>query len=187
MYVYIDTYIHTVEYCMHAQSCLILWGSMDCSLTGSSLHGIFQPRILEWVAISSPGGSSWPRDQTCISALAGRFFTMESPGKLTLKYYSAMKKNEILPFPATWMNLEGIMLRERSQRTKSIVWYHLYVESKKYNKLINVTKKKQIHRYREQTSGCQWREGKEEESKRYKLSGNYQVWNKLQGHATWGI
>jgi len=38
-----------------------------------------------------------------------------------LEYYSAMKKNEMLPFAATWMNLEGVMLREISQRTKSIV------------------------------------------------------------------
>ena len=44
----------------------------------------------------------------------------------------------------------GIMLSEISQ--KDIV-YHLYVESKKYNKLVNITKKKQTHRYREQTSG----------------------------------
>ena len=34
-----------------------------------------------------------------------------------------------------------------------MAWYHLYVESKKYNKLVNVTRKKQTHRYREQTSG----------------------------------
>ena len=42
------------------------------------------------------------------------------------------------------------------------VCYHLYVESKKYNKLVNITKKKQTHRYREQTSGYQWGEGREE-------------------------
>ena len=40
---------------------------MDCSQPGSSVHGIFQTRILEWVAISSSTGFSWPRDQTCIS------------------------------------------------------------------------------------------------------------------------
>ena len=41
-----------------AQSCLTLWGALDCSLTGSSVHGISQARILEWVAISSSRGSS---------------------------------------------------------------------------------------------------------------------------------
>ena len=45
-----------------AQSCLALCDPMDCSLPGSSIHGISQARILEWVAISSSRGSSWPRD-----------------------------------------------------------------------------------------------------------------------------
>ena len=40
---------------------------MDYSLPGSYVHGIFQARILEWVAISSPRGSSQPRNTTCIS------------------------------------------------------------------------------------------------------------------------
>ena len=54
---------------------------MDCGLLGYSLHGIFQARILEWVANSSSKGSSRPRDQTSISYIAGRFFTAELPGK----------------------------------------------------------------------------------------------------------
>ena len=45
---------------------------MDCSLPGSSIHGIFQARILEWVAISFLRGSSQPRDQTQLSCIAGR-------------------------------------------------------------------------------------------------------------------
>ena len=49
----------------------------------------------------------------------------------TVKYYSAVKKNEIMPFVATWMDLEIIVLSEVSQRRKNVVWYHLYVESKK--------------------------------------------------------
>ena len=44
---------------------------MDCSPPGSSLHGVSQARILEWVAISFSRGSSWPRDQTWISGIAG--------------------------------------------------------------------------------------------------------------------
>ena len=43
---------------VHAQSCLALCNPMDCSLPGSSVHGIFQARILEWVVISSSRGSS---------------------------------------------------------------------------------------------------------------------------------
>ena len=53
---------------------------MRCSLPGSSVLGIPQSRTLEWIAISFSRGSSWPRDWTHISYLAGRFFTTEPPG-----------------------------------------------------------------------------------------------------------
>ena len=59
-----------------AQSCPILCDPMDWSPLGSSIHQIFQTRILEWVAISFSRGSSWPRDQTWVSCIAGRFFTI---------------------------------------------------------------------------------------------------------------
>ena len=49
---------------------------MDCSLPGFSVHGIFQARVLEWVAISFPRGSSQPRDWTWVSRTAGRRFTI---------------------------------------------------------------------------------------------------------------
>ena len=54
---------------------------MDCSPPGSSVHGILQERILEWVAISSSRGPSQPRDRTWVSCIAGRFFTTEAVGK----------------------------------------------------------------------------------------------------------
>ena len=57
------------------QSCLTLCDPMDCSLPDSSVHGIFQARILEWVAISFSRGSSQPRDRTQVSCIAGRHFT----------------------------------------------------------------------------------------------------------------
>ena len=53
-----------------------LENSMDYSLLGSSIHGIFQARMLEWVAISFSRGSSRPRDWTWVSCTAGRFFTI---------------------------------------------------------------------------------------------------------------
>ena len=56
----------------------------DCSLPGSSVHGIFLARILEWIAIPSAKGSSWPRDLThisCVSCIAGEFLTTEPLGK----------------------------------------------------------------------------------------------------------
>ena len=48
---------------------------LDYSLLGSSIHGILQAIILEWVAISFSRGSSQPRDQTQVSCIEGRFFT----------------------------------------------------------------------------------------------------------------
>ena len=64
-------------------SCLTLCDPMDCSPPGSSVHGISQARILEWVAISFSRGSSRPRNRTQVSCIAGIFFTVwatrESP------------------------------------------------------------------------------------------------------------
>ena len=63
--------------CSVAQSCPTLYDPEDCSLPGFSVHGILQVRILEWVAMPSSRGSSWPRDRTHIFCIAGRFFTAE--------------------------------------------------------------------------------------------------------------
>ena len=59
-----------------AESCLTLCDPMDCSLPGSSVHGIFQARVLEWAAISFSKESSRPRDWTWVSRIAGRHFTI---------------------------------------------------------------------------------------------------------------
>ena len=55
---------------------LTLWDPAACSLPGSSVHGIFQARILEWFAMPSSRGSSQPRDLTQVSHIVGRFFTI---------------------------------------------------------------------------------------------------------------
>ena len=57
------------------QSCPTLCDPMDCSPPGSSIHGILQARIQEWVAMSSFRGSSQSRDQTQVSHIARGFFT----------------------------------------------------------------------------------------------------------------
>ena len=59
-----------------AQSCLTLSQPHDCSLPGSSVHGILQARILVWVAISFSRGSSQLSDRTQVSCIAGGFFTI---------------------------------------------------------------------------------------------------------------
>ena len=59
-----------------AQSCPTLWSPMGGSLPGSFIHGIFQERVLGWVAISFSSGSSLSRDWTHVSHIAGRLFTI---------------------------------------------------------------------------------------------------------------
>ena len=59
-----------------AQLCPTLCNPMDCSPPDSSVYGSLQARILEWVAMPSSRGSSRPRDQTQVSHIAGRFFTI---------------------------------------------------------------------------------------------------------------
>ena len=63
------------------QSCPTLCDPVDCSPPGSSIHGILQARILEWVASFFSRGSSWPRDQTQVSCIAGDALTSEPPAK----------------------------------------------------------------------------------------------------------
>ena len=63
-------------YVLVSQSCLTLCDPVNCSPPGSSVHGILQARILEWIAIPFSRGSSWPRDQIQVSHIGGRFFTI---------------------------------------------------------------------------------------------------------------
>ena len=64
--------------CLVTQSCPILCNPMDCSPPGSSVHGILQARILEWIVIPFSRGSSQPKDQTWVFCPAGGFLTTGS-------------------------------------------------------------------------------------------------------------
>ena len=64
-----------------AQSCLTLCNPMDCSPPGSIVHGILQARILEWVAIPSPGDLPYPRIEHGSPALQTDSVLSEPPGK----------------------------------------------------------------------------------------------------------
>ena len=66
------------------QSCPILCDPMECSLPGSSIHGIFQARVLEWVVISFSRGSSRPSDWTWVSCIVGRCFTIWATREVSL-------------------------------------------------------------------------------------------------------
>ena len=78
----VHAYIHSTshyllgQFSSVAQLCPTLCDPIDCSLPGSSVHGIFQAIVLEWIAISFSSGSSWPRDWTQVSRIADRRFTV---------------------------------------------------------------------------------------------------------------
>ena len=83
-------------YCyLVTQSCPTLCDPMDCSPPGSSVHGISQARILEWVAISSSRGSSWPRDQTYVSCIGRQILylwtTREAPDFTWFHWFSYLR------------------------------------------------------------------------------------------------
>ena len=61
-----------------AQLCLTLYHPMEYSPSSSSVHGILQSRIPEWVPILFSRGSFWPRDSTMVSCIAGRFLTVSA-------------------------------------------------------------------------------------------------------------
>ena len=88
-----------------AQLCPTLCDPMDCSPPSSSVFGILQPRILEWVAMPSSRGYCWPRDRTRVSHVEGRFFTVwASQGspivlsvKIAPKWVSLLVNKFLLP------------------------------------------------------------------------------------------
>ena len=74
---------------------------MDCSLPGSSVHGIFQARVLEWVALAFSRGSSQPRDRTQVSRIAGRCFTIWATRKASFWALIKMVLEEVIE--KTWL------------------------------------------------------------------------------------
>ena len=75
VYIYIFPMIYNTT-TQVTQLCPTLCASVDCCLPGSSVHGILQARLLEWVAISFSRRSSRPRDRTQVSHIAGRRFNL---------------------------------------------------------------------------------------------------------------
>ena len=93
--VQVDTCILTV--CMGVkllQSCLTLWDSLDCSPLGSSVHGILQARLQEWVVMPSSRQSSWRRDRTQVCYVAGKFFY-----HLSCQLTVSKTEVRLIPFP----------------------------------------------------------------------------------------
>ena len=123
--------------CLVAQSCLTLCHPMDRSPPGSSVHGILQARILEWVAMPSSRGSSQLRDQTWVSHIAGRFFTSWGTGKpkntgvdslsLLQRIFPTQELNQCL-LHSKWILWQPtpVFLPGESHGQKSLVGYSIW-------------------------------------------------------------
>ena len=96
----LSTYITHMHSCSVTQSCLTLWNPMDCNPPGSSVHRIFQARILEWIAISSSKGSPQPRQQTQVSYI----FCL---GKWIL--YHWVRTTDQVNISASWDNYQEML------------------------------------------------------------------------------
>ena len=96
------SYLISFRCCLVTKSCPTLCDPMDCSPPGSSVHGILQARILEWVAISFSRGSSQAGDQTRISCI----------GRWVLYHWSSLVIQTVKNLPAMW--------EQRKQKHKSV-------------------------------------------------------------------
>ena len=99
--------------CVRSLSRVWLYDPMDCSSPGSSVRGIFQTRILEWVAIPFSRGTSRPRDQTWVSHITDRRFTVWATREAT-----SYRRNNIWWKHREWVlnicyavNLRGVFKR----------------------------------------------------------------------------
>ena len=104
-----------------AQLCLTLCNPMDCSLSGSSVHGISQARVLEWIAISFSRGSSWPRNRTWVSHIADRLFTVWATREAWKKYnvkINAFSNLTVLDA------LGGPILNQSHSSVSYTCWFH---------------------------------------------------------------
>ena len=122
--------------CTCVQSCPTICDPVGCSRPGSSVHGISQTRILEWVAISSSRGSSQPRDQTwvfCLLHWQAGSLSLVPPGKLAAAAAKSLIGSVHLPFGTVTRK------RELSFRQLFVFLYFISVDilslnSRKYEK-----------------------------------------------------
>ena len=115
------------------QSCPTLCDPMDCSPSGSSVHGILQARIPEWVAMPSSRGFFQSRDQTQVSQIAGRFFTVWATGQsLLVRLWKKAHNRPHLP----------LMTRVHKCLQKSVM---VKKDTDSLNNAVSV-RKKEVHR-----------------------------------------
>ena len=136
---FIDDNINSNLICMCVcaqllQPCPTLCDPMDCRPPGSSVHGILQARVLEWVAMSSSRGSYWPRDQThfCGSYIVVVFFTAE-PVENPPSFAFILANG-----------LVGLTSKVKKTKARIIKWDHIKLKSFCIVKKIIIKMKRQL-------------------------------------------
>ena len=121
--------------CLVSQSCPTLCNLVDCSPPGSSVPGIFQAWILEWVSFSSSWGSSQPRDQThvsCVSWIAAGFFISWNSWEVYLEVMIKWKQNQmhgyIIKSNLLFMDITGNHCRFLSRRGVLFVYFSIEIK-----------------------------------------------------------
>ena len=97
---------------------------MDCSLPGSSVHGILQARILEWVAIPFSKGSSQPRDGTCISCIGRQVLYHWATGETQVIFFSSVQFSSVAQSCLTLIFLLGSQFKTCISCISRQVLYH---------------------------------------------------------------
>ena len=129
------SYMLTVFGCSVAKSCLTFYDLMDCSLPGSSVHGILQARILEWVAIFSSRGSSPPGTEptfSCVSCIGRQdtFFTTEPPGKPCI-----LRRRKSFSLELVWVVMADISGFTQLARCSGCETFHASQRPEEYTSL----------------------------------------------------
>ena len=109
------------EWLKVAQSCLTFCDPMDCSPPGSSIHGIFHARILEWITIPFSRGSSRLRDQTWVPRIAGKFFTIWATRKPKEDLVEHFSWHDYKPWLCFWhWIILGVIFRDSTSCHKHL-------------------------------------------------------------------
>ena len=117
-----------------AQLCATICDPIDCSLPGSSVHGIFQAKVLEWVAISLSRGSSWPRDRIQFPALQADALASEPLGKPGYSLCGCKELHMTEQLTHTWMlfTTETKLEQEKEETRIPIFKSHVNIPCKTY-------------------------------------------------------
>ena len=128
------------------QSCPTLCDSMNCIPLDSTVHVILQARTLEWVAIPFSRGSSWPRDQTHVSCIAGGFFTVwatrkAQPRNKTLKLFKSVVVRNHLSVclcVVKWGHWSQFYRSRKKWQSCDCLWHLKISQEKRLTKYISI-------------------------------------------------